>query len=439
MMMARTRRNISERLAEQSKAVWEVMRREAERKHFARQRVKEYGDGRVIIATIGGFISALDKEREWNLEKAEKDLLRRYLKATGNVVALNKVEQYQWRIFVREEWNDAEVIPFTVVGGDDKGRGKAEQQLTPEEAGEDREPAPVRTKWQCKDCGGEFENQQSYASHVRHSHSFDLASPLSEQQAGFLCALHAAGEVHDESGHATRLLYKFDDRLEGKLSGTMRSLVDQGLVERETRHPKRTNTLRLTERGREVVEDIDTHRATTDVVRDHLARIREVHSETGDLTNVLAEQVGKSPGSVGRALRALEDEGLVDLYRTDGGYMTGVRWRGKPFRPHTMWSRSSDAAPKRVVPEKDIEAVVRDTLDEPVDRLSDRALVRELSLRLTKQDPSEELQAQNDKLIDANSDLVEKLDLIQSVVKDAAEGGTSPLKALSDIEEVMTL
>ena len=83
------------RIEKRAHAVWEVMQREAANHGLALVKNKHFGDGRVLVATIGAFIKALNTERNWGLTDADVDAVRRYLKTTGNVVTLAKVEQYQ--------------------------------------------------------------------------------------------------------------------------------------------------------------------------------------------------------------------------------------------------------------------------------------------------------------------------------------------------------
>lgn len=427
-------RTISERLAEQAHEVWKMMLKYAERKNFARQRVGEYGDGRVIIATVGGFITALSKEREWGLAKNERDLIRRYLKATGNVVVLDKVEQYKYRIFVRGEWNDTEVIPFTVTSGDSEAvkRSKSEKRLTPEEAGEDREPEEVQTRWRCPEegCDEEFDRKSLMASHRRMAHR----PFISEAQAGVLCALQAlGGRAEDEDGRAlVDVLPEYDRRLEGYISSTVRHLRDRGLVDTDNRHPKRTYAVWLTDEGREFVKNIDEHRTTVAVIGDLLARVREVHANTGKLAEKLARQVNKNKGAIADALHTLEDDGLVHIYRSDGGYMTGVKWEGEPYEPYTKWPTVvQQDPPKR--PQLPVKPPAKVSFDS--DELSDEDLIEALSERLMGVDEKAELVAANSKVYE----LTEKLELIENLIREANDGELTPLKALSEIQEAVRL
>ena len=125
---------------------WEVMHREAKKRGMAltRHRHIAHGniDGRIIISTIGAFIKMLNNERGWDLTENEVDLVRRYLKETGNVWTLSKVEQYKYRIFIAEEWEER-VIKKSIPE-------KKKDKMTAQDLGEDRQPSEVTYK--CVKC-----------------------------------------------------------------------------------------------------------------------------------------------------------------------------------------------------------------------------------------------------------------------------------------------
>lgn len=94
----------------------------------------------------------------------------RYLTSTKNMVCLDHGPDRQSRWFVREEWNDS-----PPAGGLRSTR--RELRVTPQEAGEDREPAPVEMEYECPHCESRFASK-----HRRSAHIFTFAKHESLQE-----------------------------------------------------------------------------------------------------------------------------------------------------------------------------------------------------------------------------------------------------------------
>jgi DNA-binding MarR family transcriptional regulator len=231
--------------------VWKVMHREAKNRGLARTRHRELGDGRVLINTVGAFINGLSKERGWNLDKGQVDLVRRYLKRSGNVVVLEKVEQYRFRIFVREEWSNEQLLRS------DPDRPKTpEQRLTATEAGEDRSPAPVTHK--CATCGRTFKTQPAVNAHQAAHKSEPRSSgntrsqPLGAAQRKVLGYLAEHGPVEDSRGLVSTRLAEGIGESRPTVSGSLQRLDAAGFVYRHV-HGKRTLRVELSPSGEKEV------------------------------------------------------------------------------------------------------------------------------------------------------------------------------------------
>ena len=235
--------------------VWEVLQREVSKRGLALIKHKPFGDGRVMLGTIGGVIKALNSEREWGLDEQGVDQTRRYLKATGNVVALEKVEQYRFRIFVRETWHDG-LLPATKAP--DLRVGKTpEEKLTPKEAGEDRPPQPVT--YRCKDCGREFQKPQGLAGHRsscgtgegKHQPAVrNPRNPLTPRNQRVLRHIaDQGGEVTDKHGFVAPTIAKELGMPRPGVSAALQALDAGGYLDRDLRHTKRTHRVSLTSDG----------------------------------------------------------------------------------------------------------------------------------------------------------------------------------------------
>lgn len=248
-------------------AIWEVMQREAKNHGLALIKHPNYGDGRVMVNTVGAFINAFNRERNWGLDDAGKDIVRRYLKASGNVVVLEKVEQYRYRIFVREEWSNAALAPVPVVAGTSKTeqQKRAEAKVTEKEAGEDREPAPVQFK--CAECGKSYDSQNALNAH-KAAHKGEpkktfatpraRSQPLGEQQEAILIALsEMGGEASHPHGRASHVVWEQNPKVisKGSVGSSIKALTDRGMVMKDG-NLRRTYKVSLTREGWKAVEKL---------------------------------------------------------------------------------------------------------------------------------------------------------------------------------------
>lgn len=411
-------RNYSDKVERAAKEVWVVMHREASNRGMALTRDKRYGDGRIIIGTIGSFIKMLNKEREWGLTETEIDLTRRYLRATGNVVVLSKMEQYRFRIFVREQWSDERISEERTEGD---AISKRAARLSPEEAGETMEPSPV--KYKCGVCQAEFVNYHALnghkASHAtkekvkRRGKVKEKSEPvtvLGEKTAMVLRALKdLGGEVKDETGFVARKLAK-EAGVEMPIANAFATLVGRGLIDREG-NATRTYRVTLTSEGWKASRNVNHYRSSQEVVHEAMRRAQVVTTTRGqdNLYERLGSMCGISPERAASGARTLEDAGVVDIERENG----------QPKRvalvDATDTSEEEESVPNFATP----QPMVTETSDVP-----DEELIAEVLTRLKQRD---------------DSSLEAKMEIIASLVDDATQGKISPLKALSDIQETVNL
>lgn len=211
---------------QQAYEVWEVMRSEAKKRGMKRNRVGDYGDGYVILGTIASFIRGLSETRDWNLTDDEVSLVRLFLRDTGNVVMLEKIMDYQFRIFIADEWSNV------IVRKESMHTGKTgEEKLTPQEAGEDREPAPVIIR------------------------TVKRRTLMTDNQRAILCGLVSAGkEIENESGNASSILGERIGMTATQVTQAATTLESKGFVERVT-NARKTYYIGLTDSGLQYIRE----------------------------------------------------------------------------------------------------------------------------------------------------------------------------------------
>lgn len=412
-------RNYSDMVERASKEVWEVMHSEATKRGMALTRERNYGDGRVIVGTIGSFVKMLNKERGWGLTESEIDLVRRYLKATGNVVVLSKIEQYRFRIFIREQWSAVAEPVKEPSEGD--AISKRAARLTPEEAGETMDPKPVIYKCHC---GETFVNQYalnghkaSHASKKKKSRAKALAQgPLiGEKSVKVLRALHElGGDVTDESGFAARILAK-KAGVESPVSNACRTLEGLGFIERD-QSATRTYQITITDDGREAAMNINRYRPSPEVIRELLEHTPSIESPNGDLYNTLAGLTGIGHDRAANGARTLEDAGVVTITR-NGSRVKKIELVDTQYDEERDYTSGvEETVPNFATPDRPKATAVGEVPDE--------VLVNEVLTRLKARD---------------DSSLETKMEIIASLVDDATQGKIAPLKALSDIQETVNL
>lgn len=424
------KRNYDEKVMRAAKAVWKTMHDEAQKRGMALAREKEYGDGRIIISTIGAFIKALNKERRWGLDEHEIDMVRRFLKASGNVVSLGKIEQYRYRIFIREEWSAALLVPKAVP---EKHTNKTTKP-SDKDLGKDREPGPVEYK--CSRCTASYPTQAALNAHMaKHKTPADHgARPLSDEGDYIISESQAAimkvtaelgGAASHDHGRVKRVYEGKDDRIHmDSFAGAVNGLVARGWLKREG-NAKRTYKVSLTKKGREVMEELDHYRSAAAVVGEYIQQRGEViEPERGELIRGIASDLGITDHRVSNALLTLAKEGKIEPERSKGGLWYGAEWKGAPLAlPEESVPEFVDELPPIKRPRKSEKpAMALKYADIP-----DADLVAELQARL-------EVVAQNE-----IEQLEQRLELIESLVNEATEGKMSPLKALAEIQEAVSL
>lgn len=252
----------TEEIEKRAKQVWEVMHREAYNRGMALTREPKYGDGRVIVNTVGAFIKGLNKERNWGLDQNQIDLVRRFLKTTGNVVVLSKIEQYKFRIFIREEWSDAALVTETIT----KENPSREDKISPQDAGEDRPPAPVEYKCGVEGCGAIYDSQNALnahkAAHKKENEEHPraqkgvLLSTAHQQKKILRILVDVGGEVEHSRGLVNRVLLEHDPSItKDSIGHSITSLRNHGLIRRDG-NLRRTYKIALTPKGEREVKKL---------------------------------------------------------------------------------------------------------------------------------------------------------------------------------------
>jgi hypothetical protein len=301
-------RSYDDKTVKVSHDVWEVMHNEAKRRGFALIRDKVLGDGRIIMGTVGAFIKGLSSERDWKLDDSQVDLVRRYLKASGNVVVKEKIEQYQFRIFIRETWSNATMVPTPVPAGGDAPRKKPEDKVSKKDAGEDRDPSPVT--YRCADCGATFDKDMALrghrASHTKRTPKKDESEikirgkrqRLNKRQKNALAAIYAlGGEIFEKDGRAASIWADAAGEKRLYISSVQLRLQEAGLLTREGKE-KLTYRYALTDKGREVASKlpkVKVHEAPKQEKVEHKTVLYDPE-KVKEQTKTLSE----TTGSVGR-------------------------------------------------------------------------------------------------------------------------------------------
>lgn len=423
-----------------ARSVWEVMQREAKNRGFALTKEKPYGDGRVIINTVGAFIKGLNKERDWGLNENDVRLVRRYLKDTGNVVVLNKVEQYRFRIFIREEWNEELLIVEPRKTDRDYSR---EERLRPEEVGEDREPEPV--KYICGECKAEFDSYHALNGH-KASHSpisrkkrgedNDLFVPITEGQAKVLLFLASQnGSLVADDGLVAVYIADGIGESTRYVTGTLGYVEDRGFITRVKRHPKRTHEVHLTEEGWDAARNINDHRMTVYVLEEYLAEVKQINTRKSNAYEKAAKGIGSPTERTAKAMRDLEEQNKVKVVRDEVGRARNIAWTGGDITP--LADRFDLPGTQQEVAEVQETSQPESTPDwngeaSSLDDISDQSLLDLVGKRMA---------ARHERVVDTKTitTLQQKLDLIQSLVEEVNQGKMTPLKALTEIQEAAEL
>lgn len=417
----------TDQITKAAKAVWDVMHREASNRGMALQREKQLGDGRIIINTVGAFIKGLNRERDWGLDQNQVDLVRRYLKNTGNVVVLSKVEQYKFRIFIREEWSEAQLVVEPTV----KRSGPSpEERLRPEEAGEDRDPAPVEYK--CGECGEVYPSQNALNGHMGgHSRKSSQPtldergdgrfSPISEPMAQILLVLEAHGGTYTtENGLMASKISEEAGIPVRTFTGSMGSLAQRGYVTRKGKG-KRTYRLWLTPEGRSVLDNLNVYRKPRHALADLLKAVGRIEREDRrSLYETISHRMGISAHRVSSGLHELEDEGLVVIERPSAkAFPTAVIWTGARLWKDEEVAKSEPEETTRV-------------WQQSQEALDDERLLTELAERLRSRGDTSQIEAERD-------ELQQRLDLVADIVEEVNEGKITPLKGLGEVQDALSL
>lgn len=148
---------------ETAKAIWKAMVEQATAKNVPRQET-EYGSGWFLNVTIAEYARACWPGTNFSKGsgKTAMNMVRQFLKSTGNVVTLVTMDHMAGRkgkVFVRAYWAYRDSIPVIVglangaaterrqaIAAHEAEQRRKEAKVTPKEAGETLQPAPVEVR-----------------------------------------------------------------------------------------------------------------------------------------------------------------------------------------------------------------------------------------------------------------------------------------------------
>ncbi len=228
-MTSDPRKHISTHLEAIAVETHRLMRKAARDKGMARLR-RGAVDGYALPGTVASFIWAASSSIGGDeITKEDVDLVRRYLKVTGNVITMERLAERRFKIFVAGEWQVVDP-ELKKPRREPDAIDKRAEKLRPEEVGEDREPAPV----------------------VVVQRGPGRTYIPTERTAPLLIELAHLGEVTDSRGHATEQLIEASgvDTHPRNASNLLRKFEEEGLVTRKVKG-KRTYRIEITEQGLE--------------------------------------------------------------------------------------------------------------------------------------------------------------------------------------------
>lgn len=218
----------------------EMMLLKCERTGVGRQK-KDHRDGYVLITTIASFIWAASSAVGGDpIINEDVDVIRRYLKYTGNVVNLGEAQlaegKKRFRIWVGKEWQEPDLESEPTPPREPDAIDKRAERLQPSEVGEDREPAPVLVKT------------------VSKSEKFPYR-PKNERTRSALFVIVSLGELASPTGEVNGLVRTLVHRVFGidlpsdTVSHFLGSAANAGYIKRDESKPQRCFWVKATDKG----------------------------------------------------------------------------------------------------------------------------------------------------------------------------------------------
>lgn len=157
-----------------AKTGYETALRAAEKDKSTIVNHDKLGPGYVVTGSISGFIrqGSLDKIGK-RPSQSDIEYARKFLRLSHNVVSIERLDTYTFKIFVRKQWNDYDAALPMVYTRSDRSEDWYERKVTPDEAGETMPAGKVTTRkapYTCEHCPMGFEEIARLAHHVRYSH-----------------------------------------------------------------------------------------------------------------------------------------------------------------------------------------------------------------------------------------------------------------------------
>lgn len=166
------------------------------------QHVGRLGRGYIITGSVSQFIrKGTERVTGAKPDKSTIEYARKFLRLSKNMVAIQRVDLYTFKIFVSDDWRDPAIMPL-VYQRSDQSEDWYERSLSPEEAGEYQPIEEVSIKklpflcqycsygaetremleahmtehgeekqYTCKHCGEQFDSMQRLGGHMTGYHS----------------------------------------------------------------------------------------------------------------------------------------------------------------------------------------------------------------------------------------------------------------------------
>lgn len=377
----------------------------------------QFGLGYVVRGTISGFIRSGCRAKSTKMpSKATLEFTRKFLRLSQNMVVLEKIEDYEFKIFVRAEWKDDWSILPMVYQRREQSDNWYERKITPEEAGETMAQAPVEeltASIQCN-CGLYFETAEALQAHVPKCPEHKGGTGVYTcQHCGerFTETWHLANHVGIEHPHHTGRRKKRNGEVQRDEHGRALAQcphcggtwVSQGLHNHVRRCPQNPKQKPHPPSQRQSERKRWTKWATSGELPDDM--------QPPDITFAVTEQWDEDRQSYVCPLCDRDFNAHQGLVRHKEGHIN--QW--------AKWMATDGV--KRLQAQSDPSAMGND------------ALLDELRSRLDSPTESDESR----RIREEHEVLLQRHELIRSIVAEVNKGELAPLKALSDIEASLDL
>lgn len=335
--MAAVAETLEDRVAADAYLTWQRFRDTASKRGIPAMAHSRYGSGWVVIGSasmaIRRVIRVVKGQRDTHV-----DLVRKYLRTSNNVVSLDRVADYEFNIFVAEEWRDHASFPvqFLSTGGRRIHRlsGRELDVIAAAEAN----PEPVIIRHVDDETPHPEETPVSAPAlkpvPTEPTEKKKPAQPMSEGSAVVLLTLfYSCGGTCAPDDTSVSAATDLQDRAADSHKdvhitySSIVSLRDRGYITMAMRDPKHTKSIRITNEGKAAATNINAYRGTAPV----LLELVESHGTVNGSTRAMASMLGEphTSGRIAAAAGKLEAEGKIEVIKTSPkGPIVRLKWVG---------------------------------------------------------------------------------------------------------------